>query len=117
MAEFERVSHAALAVIPEEHQFLMHSMYEDSDLDGASQAEEVFDFLNKEDPGRFVIILANDSVSPPCCNSKGHYHCDYYAPYWYTTLVAKPVWEQYKDTVLAKDQEWKQAHQCKEVRI
>lgn len=110
----ERISHAALAVIPEEHQFLMHSMYEDSDLEGARQAEALFDFIEQEHPGHFVGILANDSVTPPCCNAEGHYNCDFYEPDWYTVLVPASTWKEYQGAVWAKDQEWKQAHGCKE---
>jgi len=113
MANMIRTSWTSLSAIPEEHQFLMHRMYEDSDLEGAGAAEATFDFIEQEDPGRFVVILANDSVTPPCCTSEGHYRCDYYAEYWYTVLVKKATWNLYKERVMAADQEHKAAHQCK----
>ncbi len=113
MAEFIRVSRASLDVIPAEHRFSLHEMYEDSDLDGASQAEGIYDFIDSEAPGAFVAVLANDSVTPPCCNAEMHYPCDYYDPYWYTVLIAQPVWEHYEKAVMAKDQAWKAAHGCK----
>ena len=113
MAEMIRTSYTSLDVIPEIDRHLMHSMYEDSDIDGANEAEALFDFIERVDPGRFVIVLANDSVTPPCSNSQGHYHCDYYAPYWYTVLVPMPIWEQYKARVEAQYQEWIRSHGCK----
>ncbi len=113
MAEFIRVSRASLDAIPVEHRFSLHEMYEDSDLDGANQAEGTFDFIEKQAPGQFVIVLANDSVTPPCCNAEMHYPCDYYDPYWYTVLIATPVWERYEKAVMAKDAAWKAAHGCK----
>jgi hypothetical protein len=50
MAEFIRTSYTSLSVIPDEHRYLMHSMYEDSDLDGAGEVEAVFDFIERVDP-------------------------------------------------------------------
>jgi len=115
MADFIRVSYAALSAIPVEHCYLAHSMYEDSDLDCYSTAEGIFDFIERKAPGLFVGVLANDSVTPPCCNAKLHYDCDYYDPSWYTVFMLKADWEQYNDAVMAKDQEWKAAHGCKVV--
>lgn len=115
MANFIRVSYTALSAIPEEHRYLAHSMYEDSDLDGIQVAEATFDFIEKKAPGLFVGILANDSVTPPCCNAKLHYDCDYYEPYWYTVFILKADWEQYYDAVMAKDRLHQVAHQCKVV--
>jgi hypothetical protein len=114
MANFIRISHASLAVIPVEHRLTIHSMYEDNDLDGAEHAEKIVDFIEQETPGSFVAILANDSVTPGCIDKDyEHYTCDHYVPYWYTVLIASSIWEQYKGAVLAKDQEWKDAHGCK----
>ena len=114
MAEFIRTSYVSLHAIPEGYWYIMHQMYEDSDLDGANEVEAAFDFIEKQVPGSFVGILANDSVTPPCCNSEGHYHCDHYNPYWYTVLVAAPIWEQYKAQVEAKHQAYVNTHQCRE---
>lgn len=121
MVEFIRVSHEALKAIPYGNMLIMHQMYEDNDLEGAEQAEKVFGFIEQEKPGTFVALLANDSVSPSCITGlqgslENHYHCDYYAPYWYTVLVSVDVWEKHKDAVRAKDREWKHAHRCKLLR-
>lgn len=115
MADLIRTSYQSLAVIPSTHQFLMHKMYEDNDLDGAQQAERVIDFLAKEASETFVGVLANDSVSPPCvlAGEYDHFSCDFYEPYWYTVLIASSVWEQYKGAVEAADLAWKDAHGCK----
>ena len=117
MANFERVSYAALAVIPQEKQYLAHSMYEDNDLKGAEKAEALCDYLEQEMPGQIIGILANDSVTPPCCNQKFHYDCDFYAPHWFTVLVSKATWDEYRDAVMVKDQEWKAKHGCKAVGV
>lgn len=114
MANLERISYASLHVIPDTQQLLLHRMYEDSDLDGASIAERTVDFLNQEAPDTFIAILANDSVTPACCTQKMHYGCDYYAPDWYTVLVNLAVWESHKEAVLAADRAWKAAHRCKQ---
>jgi hypothetical protein len=111
--DFIRVSHVAIQEVPVEHRHLLHKSYEDNDLEGADQAEELLDFLVKEVPESFVGVLANDSVSPPCAYIEGHYHCDYYAPYWFTILISTAVWEQYKEAVLKKDQEHKNNYQCR----
>ena len=113
MADFIRVSYTALEAIPEEHRFLAHSMYEDSDLDNATAAEAAFDFIERKAPGLFVGVLANDSVTPPCCNAEGHYNCDFYEPYWYTVWILATDWERYKDAVMTMDQEHKARHQCR----
>lgn len=116
MAELERTSWTSLSVIPEDKRLLMHRMYEDSDLVGADTSEAVVDFLNAQTPGLYIGILANDSVTPPCCNQELHYECDFYEPYWYTILVSKATWDEYKEAVIAKDQEWKSTHGCKLVK-
>lgn len=109
-----RTSYQSLKVIPNEHKRVLHSMYEDRDLDGAREAEELIEFLEQEAPGMFVGILANDSVHP-ACNSweREHYHCELYDRNWYTVLVPKKIWDECEDRIKAKDQEWKDANQCK----
>lgn len=115
MANFLRTSYDSLLAIPEEHRYLAHQMYEDSDLSGAKQAEHLFDLCEMLVPGQIVGILANDSVYPPCSNDgPAHYHCDFYQPDWYTVFVAASIWEQYKDDVLIRDQQWRNAHGCKQ---
>jgi hypothetical protein len=117
MSDLIRTSYESLKVIPDEHKRVLHSMYEDNDLDGAHEAESAIDFIEKEVPGTFVGIMANDSVSPPCAYTEdNHFPCDYYAEEWYTVLVSKKIWDEYKSQVEAKDQEWKDAHQCKLMR-
>jgi len=117
MADFIRVSYASLSVIPEERRYLMHSMYEDSDVDGANDAEAVFDFIERVAPGTFVLVLCNDSVTPPCCNRQGHFHCDHYAPYWCCVLLLASTWEQYESRVKAAHQAWIDSRQCKVVEV
>jgi len=117
MADLIRVSYEAVQVIPQEHRKLLHTSYEDNDLEGCYKAEEMVDFLEKEAPGSFVGIMANNSVSPDCCTIDGlmsdHFPCDYYDELWYTVLITKKIWDEYKPQVEAKDQEWKDAHKCK----
>src|SRR2546430_5881262 len=114
MAELIRVSYQSVQVIPQEHRFLMHRMYEDNDLDGAYAAEKMFEFIEKEAGETFVAVMANDSVSPPCAYvADEHFPCDYYDEYWYTVLVSKKIWDEYEERIKARDQEWKDAHQCK----
>jgi hypothetical protein len=118
MSDLIRASYQAVQVIPQEHRRLLHTSYEDNDLDGVYEAEAMIGFLEKEVPGSFVGILANNSVSPPCAyTADGHYPCDYYDEYWYTVLISKKVWDEYEERVMAKDQEWKDAHQCKLAKV
>ena len=114
MANFLRYSMQALEAIPQERRVIVHQMYEDNDLDGAKRAETLFDCLELASPGQLVGILANDSVSPPCCHQAGHFNCDYYDPYWYTVFVSAAAWKEYKAAVEAKEQAHKAAHGCRE---
>jgi hypothetical protein len=114
--ELIRISHVAIQEIPQEHRRLLHKMYEDNDLEGAEEAGELINFLEQEAPGSFVGFEANDSVAPPCAYTEGHYPCDYYAPMWFVILVSAVVWEQYKDAVMKKEQEYKDSHKCKIVQ-
>lgn len=107
MEELIRISHQSLEVIPSINKFTLHAMYEDTD--GAENAEAYIEFLEREAPGIFVGILANNSVSQNC----GHYKCDHYDEYWYTILISKTIWEQYKEQVEAADLKWKHEHGCK----
>lgn len=109
-----RTSYESLSAIPDEHKRVLHSMYEDNDLDGAEEAEQLIEWLEQETPGSFVGILANDSTLPGCDSwETNHYNCEYYSPYWYTVLIPKKIWDEYEDRVKAKDQEWKHAHKCR----
>jgi len=111
-----RISYQSLKAIPDEHKRVLHSMYEDNDLDGAGEAEELIEWLEKEMPGSFVGILANDSVTPGCDTwAQEHYHCELYAPHWYTVLVPKKIWDEYKPLVEEADKAWKAKNQCKMV--
>jgi hypothetical protein len=114
MVDLIRTSHASLVAIPAEHKYLLHSMSEDNDLEGAEEAENIIAFLEEQTPGMYVGILANDSVSPGCDGWKReHYHCERYARMWYTFLISKAVWEQYKEAVEAKHKEYLYDHRCK----
>jgi len=114
MADLIRISYQSVQVIPQEHRRLLHSMYEDNDLDGAQLPEHLIEWLEQETPGMFVGVLANDSTMPGCDSwETNHYNCEYYNPWWYTVLISKKIWDEYEDRVKAKDQEWKDAHQCK----
>lgn len=115
MADTIRVSHEALKAIPVEHQKVLHRMYEDNDVPGADDAEDIFNFIERQAPGTFVLVLANDSVSPPCTTEQMHFHCDHYAPYWYTVLIPADKWEMCKADVMRQDQLWKDAHACRVV--
>lgn len=66
MTDLLRFPHEAVAVIPDTHKHILHSMYEDSDLDGSRQAERLIDFLEQEAPGSFVGVLANSCYRPGC---------------------------------------------------
>src|SRR5712664_940173 len=109
-----RTSYQSLKAIPDEHQRVIHSMYEDRDLEGAEEAEELIEWLEQEAHGSFVGILANDSVHPACDTWKTeHYHCELYDGNWHTVLVPKKIWDEYKPQVKAGDQAWKDAHRCR----
>lgn len=117
MSDLIRISYQAVRVIPQEHRRLLHTSYEDNDLDGVYRAEEMIAFLQKEASGSFVGIMANNSVSPDCCTVDGlmgnHFPCDYYDEYWYTVLISKRIWDEYEVQVREADRKWKDAHQCK----
>lgn len=109
-----RTSYQSLKAIPEKHWHVLHHMWEDRDLDGAHEAENIIEFLEKETPGGFVGILANDSVYPSCDSwETGHYNCELYDGNWYTVLISKKIWNEYKSKVEAADQKWKDDHKCK----
>lgn len=120
MAELIRVSYKAIEVIPQEHRRTLHTSYEDNDLEGCYEAERFIEWLQQEMPESFVGIMANNSVRPECCTIEGlmgdHFPCDYYDELWYTVLIPKKIWDEYKSQVEKADQAWKDAHQCKLVR-
>jgi hypothetical protein len=70
----QRISLAALTrAIPRQHLIVLHSMYEDSDLDGEHEARILFSKIEQEAPGTFVLFQCNDSVAPRC----EHSSCDF----------------------------------------
>lgn len=108
MANLIRTSCYSLSIIPVESRYTLHRMYEDSDSDGADDAEQLVDFLESQTPGVYVAVQGNDSVGNTC-----HYPCDYYDPYWHIILIPAKVWEEHKDEVKRLDQEWQDSHGCK----
>lgn len=114
MADLLHFPHEAMAVIPEKHKHVLHSMYEDSDLDGSREAERLIEFLEQEAPGSFVGVLANSCYRPGCDTwVSEHFHCEVYDPTWTTILIAKPIWQQYEEQVKAAEQKFQQEHGCK----
>lgn len=123
--ELIRVQREVLeAAIPVEQRWMLHWMYEDNDLEGAYNAEEVAAALEhatpesidalatngtldemedreelltflKKFPAPFVGILVNSCHSPGCNPAQEeHFHCELYDPYWETVIVPRAVWEQ-----------------------
>lgn len=114
MSDKFSISHAALQAIPYDSMLFMHKSYEGEGLDDLGEVEKIFDFIEREAPGTFVLVTTNDSVSPPCASTGDeHYNCDYYDPMWYTVMISTKVWNQHKQEVMKKYQEWIDAHGCK----
>lgn len=116
MTNFLRYSYVAIQVIPENKRFLLHSTYEDNDLEGHNAAEKHIDLIAYLFPGMNVAVLANDSVYPKCEIIPGeeakHYGCDFYEPMWYILLIKKEIWEEYKEHVEEKQKAWEEEHGC-----
>lgn len=108
--------HSAIAiqtVVPEHGRHALHRMYQDNDVDGARRAEALLEFLQQEIPGSFVGVLANNSVTPPCCNAEGHYPCSFDDPYWTTYLFSRETYERYREQIIQEDVKWQESHGCK----
>ena len=99
--------------IPDYHMRMLHIMYEDQDLHGRTEAEDLITYIEEQDPGTFIGILADDTVSPPCVSEQGHYPCQHYDEYTYIFLISTARWEQYKEIVYQRDKEHQKQHQCK----
>lgn len=112
MAHLIRVSEHAIRIIPEKERYVLHSMFEDSDLDGYYEAERLFDFLEAATPGVYVAASTNNSVHPPCVPE--HYDCDHYDPYWTFVLMSSSTWQQYKEQVEQEDKVYKASFRCKQ---
>ena len=99
-------------LIPEKK--LLHTMWEDGDLEGDFNAREHYAWLEENTPGTFVLVDTGDYIVPECLRNSSydrmHEHCETYDATYSLYLVPMKVWNECKDTVLAADKQWREEH-------
>lgn len=107
-------------LIPEKQ--LLHSMWEDNDLEGCESAEERYEWLEQHAPGQFVLVDTGDYIVLECLHNSSydrlHEHCETYDATYALYLVPMSVWNACSETVLAADKAWRQQkNQCQRVKV
>jgi hypothetical protein len=119
MSEMQKIhlSNDVVHLIPEKRE--LHSMYEDSDLDGLSEAEEFSTWLEANAPSAFVLVDTGDYITPECSKNRDEayrkhwYACELYDANYHLYLVPAGVWRDCAEEVEAADAEWRRAkNQC-----
>jgi hypothetical protein len=102
---------AALKEIPDHGKQLLHTMWEDSDLEGDYDARERFAWLERYTPGMFALIDTGDYIVPECIKasySPLHQYCETYDATYALWLVPLSIWFDCREKVLAADKAWRE---------
>jgi hypothetical protein len=105
-------NYVAELLIPEKK--LLHTMWEDNDLEGNENAMEHYRWLEESAPGQFALIDTGDYIVPECLHNSSydrlHEHCETYDATYSLYLVPINAWNKCKDAVLAVDKQWREEH-------
>jgi hypothetical protein len=107
----QHLANAVIDRIPEKK--LLHSMWEDNDLEGNEEAIEHYAWLEQHAPGMFVLIDTGDYIVPECIREsydRAHEHCETYDATYALYLVPMHIWNECSDAVLAANLEWHNQH-------
>lgn len=87
--------------------------WEDRNLESIQAAEALFDLLDVQTPGKFVLINTGDYFIPTCKHEK----CETYDANYCLVAITAADWEQHRVAVLGFDQAWRtDRKKCKEHR-
>jgi hypothetical protein len=90
---------------------LLHTMWEDTDLEGESTARERFGFINNHAPDAFVLVRTADYITAPCQVGDEwpytHGNCETYDPTYCLYLVPAAVWAECSEEINRIDDEWR----------
>lgn len=117
MTEIQKIhlSNDVTSLIPDKQR--LHYMYEDGDVEGSDEAKAYANWLERYNPGAFILIETGDLITPDCvkgASSLEHWNgCEYYDADYYLYLVPASVWKECSETVLEADKKWREGkNQC-----
>lgn len=98
-------NHAVVTALNCDH-VLLHSMWEDNDLDGAEEAEEILGLIERFYPGRFVVLDTGDYFTVPFDQENPGFET--YDARYCLYVLTKENFAAIKDELFRVDAEWRE---------